>query len=93
MCKTWPDSILSRKAGRRNIFKDSVGTAVGAVLTCVACQLPEKTILFKKYLQVTSQISIPCQISKLRKQELNCQQDKAVIPIKLKMQLHTRDET
>lgn len=53
MCKIWPDSILSRKAGQRNIFKDAVGE-VWAVLTCVACHL--EIVLFKKHLQVTTQI-------------------------------------
>lgn len=53
--------------------------------------LREATLLVKKHLEITSQIWISHQFSKFKKQELNCEQDKAVISVKIHMQLQTTD--
>lgn len=48
-------------------------------------------LLFKKRLQISSQIWISQQMSKFKKWELNCEEVKAVISVKVKMQMHRRD--
>lgn len=90
LCNTWIHLILSRKPAQRNIFQGLCRGTLSCSRRCCMSIVRQETLLFKKHLQITAQIWIPHQISKLKIKELNCEQDKAVISVRLKMQLHAR---